>query len=140
MTLDLQFKIKNNPNYLRYIRENSYWYKLLNSNPALFKEFVKSNPSLLKYVKNKEMTWQQFYEMYDMYGENNDIWNKYLIDKKENKTNDFINYFKNINLDQLQESINSIQRVIGVFSDIENKNETKNDNYEPKPIYKHFDD
>lgn len=39
MTLDLQFKIKNNPNYQRYIRENSYWYKLLNRNPALFSRF-----------------------------------------------------------------------------------------------------
>ena len=39
MTLDIQFKIKNNPNYLRYIRENSYWYKTLNRNPYLFKQF-----------------------------------------------------------------------------------------------------
>ena len=39
MTLDLQFKIKNNPNYQRYIRENSHWYKLLNRNPALFSNF-----------------------------------------------------------------------------------------------------
>lgn len=39
MTLDLQFKIKNNPHYQRYIRENSYWYKLLNRNPALFSNF-----------------------------------------------------------------------------------------------------
>lgn len=39
MILDLQFKIKNNPNYLRYLRENSYWYKLLNRNPSMFKVF-----------------------------------------------------------------------------------------------------
>lgn len=39
MNLELQFKIKNNPNYLRYLRENSYWYKLLNRNPNLFKKF-----------------------------------------------------------------------------------------------------
>lgn len=39
MVLDIQFKIKNNPNYLRYIRENSYWYKNLNRNPFLFKKF-----------------------------------------------------------------------------------------------------
>lgn len=105
-----------------------------------FKQFVKKNPKLLNYVNNNEMTWQKFYEMYDMYGEDNNIWSKYLNDKKDNKTNDFINYLKNINLDQLQESINSIQRVIGVFSDIETKDENKIDNYEPKPIYKHFDD
>ena len=39
MTLELQFKIKNNPDYLRYIRENSYWYKILNRNPLMFKTF-----------------------------------------------------------------------------------------------------
>lgn len=39
MSLEIQFKIKNNPNYLRYIRENSYWYKLLNRNKSLFPKF-----------------------------------------------------------------------------------------------------
>ena len=37
--LDVQFKIKNNPYYQRYIRENSYWYKILNREPNRFKEF-----------------------------------------------------------------------------------------------------
>lgn len=39
MRLDIQIKLKNNPNYLKYLRENSYWYKRLNRNPNLFKEF-----------------------------------------------------------------------------------------------------
>jgi len=39
MNLDIQFKIKNNPNYQRYIRENSYWYKILNRTPEAFKQF-----------------------------------------------------------------------------------------------------
>lgn len=39
MELDIQFRIKNNPNYLRYIRENSYWYKILNRNPEFFRMF-----------------------------------------------------------------------------------------------------
>ena len=39
MTLDIQFKIKNNPNYLKYIRQNSLWYKELNINPESFKLF-----------------------------------------------------------------------------------------------------
>ena len=40
MTLELQYKINSNQQYLRYIRMNSYWYKHLNRNPLLFKEFV----------------------------------------------------------------------------------------------------
>lgn len=39
MILDIQFKIKNNPHYQRYIRNNSYWYKILNREPNRFKEF-----------------------------------------------------------------------------------------------------
>lgn len=39
MTLEVQFKIKNNPYYLRYLRENSYWYKILNRSPNSFIDF-----------------------------------------------------------------------------------------------------
>ena len=39
MTLDIQFKIKTNPYYQRYIRENSIWYKILTRNPEFFREF-----------------------------------------------------------------------------------------------------
>lgn len=40
MNLDVQFKIKSDANYQRYIRENSYWYKTLNRNPERFNDFV----------------------------------------------------------------------------------------------------
>lgn len=114
-----------------------------------FKEFVKKNPELIKFIQNHEMTWQQFYEMYDLYGEDENIWNKYL--KKETIGNnikdttafsDLLAFLKTINLDSLQEGINSVQRVIGVFQDLggkENKIEDKTE-YKPRPLYKHFED
>ena len=40
MTLDTQFKIKSNPLYIKYLHENSYWYKVLNRDPELFNKFV----------------------------------------------------------------------------------------------------
>ena len=43
-----------------------------------FKDFVKNNPILLKYVKENKMTWQQFYEIYDLYGEDKEAWKDYL--------------------------------------------------------------
>ncbi len=49
MNLDIQFKIKNNNYYQKYIRENSHWYKILNREPELFKKFeeeVKDNYKL----------------------------------------------------------------------------------------------
>lgn len=39
MNLDIQFKLKNNPNYLKYIRTHSYWYRILIREPSLFKQF-----------------------------------------------------------------------------------------------------
>ena len=39
MTLDIQFRIKNNEIYLKHLRENSHWYKILNRNPEMFEKF-----------------------------------------------------------------------------------------------------
>ena len=35
----------------------------------LFKNFIGAHPEILKYIKNKEMTFQDFFEIYDIYGE-----------------------------------------------------------------------
>lgn len=39
MSLELQFKIKENENYLRYLRAHAHWYKILNRTPWEFKRF-----------------------------------------------------------------------------------------------------
>ena len=115
-----------------------------------FKNFVRKNPSLIKYVKKGEMNWQQFYEIYDLYGEEENAWNEYLTkeevtEKTETKTNvtvgDFFSFLKTIDLDSVQETVNSLQRVIGMFGDLTNKNtEIPKQEYKPRPLYKHFDD
>ena len=48
-----------------------------------FKSFVRRNPNLITYVREKNTSWQEFYELYDLYGEDPTIWNKYL--NKEEK-------------------------------------------------------
>lgn len=120
-----------------------------------FKEFVKKNPKLIKYVKNDEMTWQKFYEMYELYGEDNEAWKDYLNnDSEEQKElakgattalglSEFVNWMKNINLDSVQEGIGNIQRVLGVFQDFSKKDSTTEppkQEYKPRPLYKHFED
>lgn len=113
-----------------------------------FKQFVRQNPGLIKYVKSGEMSWQKYYEIYDLYGENAEVWNQYLKKEETQQTtvstdsaNSFLNFLKTIDLDSLQETIGSLQRVLGVFGDLSHKN---NDNpiqeYKPRPLYKHFDD
>ena len=110
-----------------------------------FKNFVKNNPKLIYKVKNNEMTWQKYYELYDLYGEDNNIWNNYIINEREEKNsfkfNEIMNMVKNIDVDKVQNSISSMQKALGLFGDLfVSKNNTNNNNYNPRPIYKRFDD
>ena len=122
-----------------------------------FKEFVKNNPKLVTYVKNNEMTWQKFYEMYDLYGESNDIWKDYIeknnIQEQQERVekniktgvsglalNQVVNWLKNVDLDGLQEGIGNVQRVLGVMQDFTKKDKVDQPTYKPRPLYKHFED
>ena len=111
-----------------------------------FKEFVKKNPELINKVKNNEMTWQKYYELYELYGEDNNIWNSYIIkDKKEEKENlkfnEIINMVKNVDVDKVQSGITSLQKALGLFGDLfVNKNSSNSNSYNPRPIYRRFDD
>lgn len=117
-----------------------------------FKTFVKDNPKLINYVKNNEMTWQNFYEMYDIYGKENSVWDEYLKEQqkeekqtiKTNKTtfNDILNMAKNMDVDKVQEGITSIQKAISLFSDllIKKDDNIPTNNYTPRPIYRSFED
>ena len=91
------------------------------------------------------MTWQKYYEIYDLYGEDNNIWNEYIIKDKEEKDsfkfNEIMNMAKNIDVDKVQNSITSLQKALGLFGDLfTNKNNSNDNNYNPRPIYKRFDD
>ena len=123
-----------------------------------FKEFVKKNPKLISYVKNNEMTWQKFYEMYDLYGEDNSVWKDYIGSNNDSLNSgiensaklgltgltfgEFVKWLKNVDLDGLQEGIGNVQRVLGVIQDFSKKDnkEASTNTYKPRPLYKHFED
>ena len=109
-----------------------------------FKQFVKSNPSFANYIKDGTMTWQKFYELYDMYGEDNSIWDEYKnTETKKNTTlNDVITLAKNIDIDKFQTGVNSLSKAVSLFSDLfANKQTNTNiDTYKPRAIYKRFED
>lgn len=116
-----------------------------------FKEFVKKNPKLLKYVNNGESNWQKFYETYDLYGESEDAWKDYLTPQQTAKAAataataigfaDVINWFKGLNLDSVQTGVSNLQRVLGVVGDFSGKDDKKpTEEYKPRPMYKHFED
>ena len=116
-----------------------------------FKSFVKKNPNLINYVKNDTMSWQKFYELYDLYGEDENIWGDYLgsrssssnkVEKKStSRFSDILDMAKNIDANKLQDSISSVQKAIGLIGDMFIKDKgTDTNTYTPRPIYRKFDD
>ena len=57
MNLNTQFKIYNDELLHRYIRENSYWYKILNRNPDLINEMVKEMKDRYKLNTGNRTNW-----------------------------------------------------------------------------------
>ena len=114
-----------------------------------FKKFVQKNPHLASYVNNKKMTWQQFYEIYDLYGENNSIWDNFSNNQNINNNSsnvgfvnaikEFLTIFKGIDLNTVQKTLNSLDKAIEAFKSL-NNNDNINNTYEERPKYKYFED
>lgn len=111
-----------------------------------FKSFARLHPELATTVLKGNASWQQLYEIYEIYGENNNIWKNYFTTNSisDNITNstttikDFVNTFKNLDMDSVQKGITNIQKTIGLLQDIGIG--SKNNRYDASPIYKRFDD
>lgn len=105
-----------------------------------FKAFVKSNPSLISYVKSGKKTWQDFYEIFSLYGSDDNAWKEYLGVGTAASV-DLFSWLKSIDVDGIQNGISSIQRVLGVFQDLADKDGgVTKEEYKPRPLYKHFED
>ena len=50
--------------------------------------------------------------------------------------------FKNLDVESIQNGINSVQRVLGLIQEMgsKNKDEVGESEYKPRPLYKHFED
>lgn len=79
-----------------------------------FKVFVRSMPSLRDEVTNGRYTWQQLYEIYDVYGENDKFWNPYRSSSLD--LSSFFEVVKNIDLNALSKSFDGIQKVLDLVS------------------------
>ena len=104
-----------------------------------FKTFARLHPELVSYVKSGEMSWQKFYELYDIYGEDETVWKDYA--KKEEASN-ITNLVKNMDMDKVQEHINTAQKALGFISELTKKDPVTNTiaNVTPRPITNFFKD
>lgn len=104
-----------------------------------FKEFVSHHPELITFVKNKESTWQDFYEIYDIYGEDENAWNKYFNNSND-RIGELTNLFKNVNMDNVQKHINNAQKAVSLIQELTNKSTPNIVSKTPRPITKFFGD
>ena len=85
------------------------------------------------------MSWQKLYEIYDIYGEDEDIWKPYL-----SSSTSISDIFKNIDMNKMQEHITNAQKALNVIGELtksgaKNLSEIKGPTI-PRPITKFFGD
>ena len=117
-----------------------------------FKLFAKNHPELATQVMSGKTNWQKLYELFEIYGEDSNVWTSYTSTTRSASTEsasgksasfkDLFNTFKNIDLDSVQKGVTNLQKTIGLLQDIGiGGTATKAaSSYEPRPMYKYFED
>ncbi len=109
-----------------------------------FKVFAKSHPELVRSVHSGDTSWQQLYEIYDIYGDDDRAWNNYL--KKDNGSSNITHItdiVKNIDMDSVQKHINTAQKALGLVQELTGKSTpavTGKGPVTPRPINHFFED
>ena len=99
-----------------------------------FREFVKEKPFLKDKVRNKETTWQELFERYDLYGEEDEIFIEKVEDKEvEDSTDDkeeneegissILGLLAGLDMDKISESLNSMKKVLNILSEVTKKDD-----------------
>jgi len=106
-----------------------------------FKIFASKHPELIDYLNNhKDLSWQKLYEIYDIYGENDNVWNKYFKSNNEN----ILDTFKNVDMKKVQEHIGTAQKALNLIQELTTKGAENITNIKgptiPRPLTKFFGD
>lgn len=109
-----------------------------------FKQFARTHPELAKNVMSGKTSWQKLYEIYDIYGENSNVWDTFFskpLETAQSSFKDMFNTLRNLDMDSVQKGVSNLQKTIGLLQDLGlgSQNDTKS-TYEPRPIYRRFED
>ena len=94
-----------------------------------FKEFIKDKPFLKQKVDNKETTWQNLYETYDLFGKEADVFKE--IKEEENNarnssgSNSILKMLEGVNLDKISENLEGMKKILGVLGEFTKKEDSK---------------
>ena len=106
-----------------------------------FKEFARSHPELINYLKNNSnMNWQKLYEIYDIYGEDEKVWEPYL----SNNNTSIKDILNGVDTKKVQEHIGTAQKALNLIQELTTKGGETLDTIKgpilPRPITKFFGD
>ena len=139
-----QYKCKKNKRraifFFVYIKYNGD-----NMSKETFKSFARNHPELAKQVLNNKVSWQKLYELYEIYGEDNSIWNDFITTNNYQTTittfKDLFTNFKSLDLDSVQKGITNLQKTLGLLQELGVGQRTNQSlQYEPKPLFRYFED
>ena len=119
-----------------------------------FKAFVRTKPELIGYVSKGDMTWQKFYEIWNLYGDDAKVWDKYkeptTTSSNVNKGGEsfsfssLIDSIKKVDMDSVQRGIGSMQKAIELLQGLTTKGSTTSSSaassYQPRQLFKKFED
>ena len=106
-----------------------------------FKKFASSRPFLKQKVDNKEITWQELYERYDIYGKEDEIFKE---DKNENRKNNdsfssFMDMINNIDIDKVTEGLNGMKKILSILGEITQKEDNSSKRKMNQPFERNVD-
>lgn len=89
-----------------------------------FKQFVKTIPGVRQEVLDGHYTWQQLYEIYSLYGKNDEVFKPYLQSVKLNDTFDMqkiMFILKNLDLEAVGKSLDGVQKLLNIVIGLSSK-------------------
>lgn len=121
-----------------------------------FKAFVRTKPELVSYVSSGEMTWQKFYEIWSLYGNDDKVWEKYKEKEDSRSSNtssnnesfsfsSLVDSIKKIDMNSVQKGINSMQKAIELLQGFTSGGAASSaskaaSGYQPRQLFKKFED
>lgn len=109
-----------------------------------FKKFASSKPHLKKMVDNKEISWQELYEKYDIYGEDDPIFNDVnqndkIKGKRDTSFTSFMDMINSIDIDKISEGLNGMKKILSILSEITQKDESSSKRKSSQPFERNVD-
>ena len=103
-----------------------------------FKSFIKDKQFLIEKVKSKEYTWQDLYEIYDLYGKEANVFNNNTsttgedkkMDNNDGRIANLLKAFEGVDVNKINDNLEGVRKILAVLGEFSKKDDVK-----PKRTY-----